>query len=318
MINVIIPVKNGEKTLEKCLEAISRQTIADELEIIVLDSCSTDKSVEIAVKYNARVINIPDGTFNHGLTRNMGVKYANDNLLYFTVQDAYLAEASQLEKMAAHFADKELQAVVGMQAISNDPDKNPARWFKRMSTPVTSYSHFPNGTFSKLCLKEQLSSFAYWDDVNAMYRRSALEAIPFIETDFAEDKFWAKDALQAGYKIAFDPSLVVYHYHHYDFKYAFKVEYILNYAYYKNWKIFPGLPPFIKPLVTLFYRIWKNRTISFSKKIYWSYHSVSGLTGSFLSNLVFIVIEKSFGDQGLNKTFHFFCARVPQGKIKKG
>jgi rhamnosyltransferase len=315
-LSVIIPVKNGESTLEKCLSAINKQTIP--AEIIVLDTCSTDKSVEIAIKHNARVINIPEGTFNHGLTRNIGVKHTSNELLYFTVQDAYLVEDKQLEKMAAHFQDVELQAVVGMQAIPNDPNKNPARWFKRISEPVTAYWHFRNGTFSKLSLKEQLQSFASWDDVNAMYRRSALEAIPFIETDFAEDKFWAKDALQAGYKIAFDPSLVVYHYHHYDFKYAFKVEYILNYAYYKNWKIFPALPPFIKPLLALFYKIWKNRTISFSKKMYWTFHSLSGSAGSLLADLTFIVIGKFFGEKALRRSFNFFCKAVPQGKVKEG
>lgn len=316
MISVIIPVKNGEKTLEKCLAAISRQTIADQIEIIILDSCSADNSLEIALKFKARVIDIPNGTFNHGLTRNLGIQYANGELVYFTVQDAYLAENNQLEKMAAHFTDEELQAVVGMQAVPNDSDKNPAKWFKRMTEPVTSYQHFPNGTFSRLSLKKQLSAIDRWDDVNAMYRRSALTAIPFIETSFAEDKIWARDALQAGYKIAFDPSLVVYHYHHNDFAYAFKVSYIVNYAYYSFWQVLPSFPSFVTPALTAVYRIWKNRTLAFRKKIYWTFHNLSGITGSFLSHLTFLAVGKFFGDKTLDKSFKLFCKEVPQGKIK--
>lgn len=317
MITVIIPVRNGEATLEKCLLALEKQTIAEQLEIIILDSCSTDKSVAIAIKHNAKVVSIANGTFNHGLTRNVGVQHSNGRLLYFTVQDAYLAENNQLEKMAAHFRDKELQAIVGMQAIPNDIDKNPARWFKRISVPVVTYYHYSPILFSGLSSKDKLTVVSVWDDVNAMYCKTAIEAIPFRETDFAEDKFWAIDALEAGYKIAFDPGLVVYHYHHNDFKYAFKVAYIINYNFYKYLKILPALPPFIKPLLTSLYRISKNEAISFVKKMYWSYHNLSGLTGHFLSHVTFIVIGKLFGDRALRQSFNFFCKAVPQGRVKQ-
>jgi rhamnosyltransferase len=316
-ISVVIPVKNGAATLVKCLDAIKKQTIADQLEIVVLDSMSTDNSREIAKSFGAKIFDIPNGTFNHGLTRNLGTQHTNGELVYFTVQDAYLAEENQLEKMAAHFSDTELQAVVGMQAVPNHSDKNPAKWFKRMTQPVTSYQHFPNGTFSRLSLKKQLSAIDRWDDVNAMYRRSALTAIPFIETSFAEDKIWARDALQAGYKIAFNPSLVVYHYHHYNFAYAFKVSYIVNYAYYTYWHVLPLFPSFVTPALTAGYRIWKNRTLAFKKKIYWSFHNLSGITGSFLSHLTFLAVGKFFGDKTLDKSFKLFCKEVPQGKIKE-
>ena len=317
MISVIIPIKNGEATLSRCLAAIKGQTIADNIEVIVLDSQSTDNSLQIAKSFGASIIKVKSDEFNHGLTRNLGTQQANGELLYYTVQDAYLAEKDQLEKMVAHFRDKELQAVVGMQATPHDKDKNPARWFKRITQPVTTCEHFPNETFSKLSLKKQLSAFNHWDDVNAMYRKSALLTIPFTKTNFAEDKIWARDALQAGYKIAFDPSLVVYHYHHYDFKYAFKVEFILNYAYYRFFKVLPVLPRFVIPVLTAGYRIWKNNTIAFKKKIYWTFHNLSGITGSFMSTLIFFILGKYFGARSLDKSFRLFCKEVPQGKMKK-
>ncbi|MEO6838770.1 MAG: glycosyltransferase family A protein, partial [Ginsengibacter sp.] len=135
MISVIIPVKNGAQTLEKCLIKIRSQTTRD-IEIIVLDSMSTDNSKEIALKYQAKVIEIPDGTFNHGLTRNLGVQHATGELIYLTVQDAWIADDDMLEKMSKHFEDTEVQSVTGMQATPHEKDKNPARWFKRYSEPV--------------------------------------------------------------------------------------------------------------------------------------------------------------------------------------
>jgi rhamnosyltransferase len=315
-ISVIIPVKNGAATLERCLAAIRKQTIAGAVEIIILDSDSTDGSMEIAENYDATIIRVPKGTFNHGTTRNEGVKYAKGDLLYFTVQDAYLAEQDQLEQMAAQFSDRDVQAVVGIQGVPAELNKNPARWFKRMSVPVTVFYRYSQPDFSKLSCTEKLSAAGKWDNVNAMYRKSALEQVPFIETDFAEDKFWAVTALEAGYKICFDPSLIVYHYHHYSFKYAFKVAYILNYNYYNFCKIIPSFPTFIDSMAIAFYRIWKNKMFSFNEKIYWTFHNALGETGNFVSHLVFIVVSKLFGRKLLDKTYVLFCDQTPQGRQK--
>lgn len=316
LLTVIIPVKNGEATLSKCLSSIYEQTIADKLEVIILDSASTDNSVKMAEGFGAKIIHINPKEFNHGLTRNLGAQYALGNLLFYTTQDAYLAEKNQLKKMAAHFNDKALQAVAGMQAVPNDVDKNPAGWFKRISNPVTAYYHFPDFGYSKLSNKQQFQYTDAWDDVNAMYRLSALKALPFEETQFAEDKLWARDALLAGYKIAFDPSLLVYHYHHRDFSYSFKVRYIVSYHYYKYFRVYPSLPPFFLPLLTSWYRIFRNEKISFGKKFYWSSHNLTSLAGDYLSHLIFLVIAKLFSERVLEKSIRYFCGQVPQGKLK--
>lgn len=314
-ISVVIPVKNGAATLVKCLNAFKQQTIAEQIEIIVLDSMSTDNSREIAKSFGAKIISIMLSDFNHGLTRNVGVDYAVGELLYFTVQDAYLAENNQLEKMAAHFNNLELQAVVGMQATPHDKDKNPARWFKRSSKPETVYRHFPDGNFGKMSLQEQFKHCS-WDNVNAMYKKSAVQKIPFKKTDFAEDWLWVKDALEAKMKVAFDPSLVVYHYHHRDFGYSFRVQYIINYHFLKQFNVYPVLPRFIMPVLTDFYRILKNDKISLKEKMYWSRHNFMGSSGVFLSHLIFLTIVRLFGKNGLAKSKNYFCTEIPQGKIK--
>lgn len=315
MVSVIIPVKNGEATLEKCLAAVKNQTIADGIEIIVLDSASSDNSAMIAKSFGAEVIEINPDEFNHGSTRNVGVKFATRELLYFTVQDAYVSEADQLQKMANHFKDISLQAVVGMQAIPHDKDKNPARWFKRFTKPETVFRHFPEGDFGQMPLKEQFKHCG-WDNVNAMYRKSALETIPFAKTNFAEDWLWVRDALAAKMKIAFDPSLVVYHYHHRDFSYSFKVQYILNYNFYKFFNVYPGIPAFIKPVLTDIYLVWKNRQINIKDKLYWSVHNLLGRSAVVLSHLTFLVFVKLLGNNALDRSLYYFCHIIPQGKIK--
>ena len=90
MISVVIPVKNGGKTLERCLDSLRNQINGRDLEIIILDSMSSDNSKEIGFSYGAIIIPIPNGTFNHGLTRNLGVQKSSGDLIYLTVQDAWL------------------------------------------------------------------------------------------------------------------------------------------------------------------------------------------------------------------------------------
>jgi len=53
---------------------------------------STDNSREIAESYGAEIIDIPNGTFNWAvfLQEIPGIQCAKGELIYFTVQDAYL------------------------------------------------------------------------------------------------------------------------------------------------------------------------------------------------------------------------------------
>ena len=204
-ISVIIPVKNGEDTLEACLKSIDEQTIRSQIDILILDSCSTDKSCEIAKRFGATIINIPPGTFSHGGTRNTGAQYAKGSLLYYTVQDAKLSSPDMLEKMASHFTDMDVQAVNGIQGVPSEPDKNPAAWFQRFSKPMPETRWFKDMSFSKLSPRQQLE-FCRWDNVNAMYRKNALLAIPFRPVNFAEDALWSLDALTNEYKLIRDSS----------------------------------------------------------------------------------------------------------------
>ena len=315
-VSVIIPVKNGSQTLRKCLDSIIGQSIAADVEIIILDSCSTDDSVSIAKQVDAKVITIPQGAFNHGDTRNLGVNHASGDLLFFTVQDAYLPDKDQLQKMVSHFDDVSVMAITGMQAVPHDRDKNPALWFKRFSKPSAVFKQILRSDFILLSDQEKYNLVVEWDDVHAMYRRAALRIVPFEKTDFAEDKLWARSALLKGMKIGFDPSLVVYHYHHSTFTYTFDLEYTVNYHIYKHFRIFPNWPVFFRTYLSNIYQLWKNNLLTVKEKIYWSMHNFARLSGYAVSTTLFIVIGKFLGNRNLDKSFRLFCNKVPQGKSK--
>ena len=315
-ISIIIPVKNGAATLVKCLKAIEDQQYNGKIETIVLDSSSTDESVAIASNYGAKVIDISPEEFNHGLTRNVGVKSATGDLVYFTVQDAWLAGVDNLQKMADQFNDKEVQSVTGMQAIPHDLNKNPALWFKRSGEPIAEvYQYNEKQPFSRLPPIQQ-KQICCWDNVNTMYSKSALLEQPFVRTSLSEDMIWAKQALEKGWKIIRDPSLVVYHYHHHTFRYSFRLNYSVAYEDRKIFGIKPTYPTVIIPFLRRLNTIRKNKNISTPSKPVWIFYNAGMYAAHTLSVAIFRGTLFFGGEKLLDKSLRFFCNAIPQGKQK--
>lgn len=311
-ITVIIPVRNGSLTLSRCLESILAQTISSKIEILILDSQSNDDSLNIAKKYKAKIFNIPVETFNHGLTRNLGANLSNSEFLYFTVQDAFIDDVNMLEKMLKHFDNASVNAVTGHQAVPIDKNTNPALWFNPVSSSKPEYRVYKKGEFNLLPNKIQLS-MCNWDNVVAMYRRTALISLPFRNTNFSEDCLWAKDALNEGMLIARDPSLVVYHYHHENFRYRFKVNFIISYIFFYNFHISTSPRFQLIHLMKRFWRIFRFSNLGLMSKTYWCYYNFVTSLADFLSQSIFMFLKLIGGRFFLERVFNYFTKIAPQG-----
>ncbi|MDC0969280.1 glycosyltransferase [Alphaproteobacteria bacterium] len=83
MISIIIRSLNEQKYISECLEAISRQEIDEDLEIILVDSGSTDFTVKIASNYGAKVVFISPQKFTFGRSLNLGANASCGDILVF-------------------------------------------------------------------------------------------------------------------------------------------------------------------------------------------------------------------------------------------
>lgn len=313
-VSVIIPVKNGAATLAACLQSIRAQSIAVH-EIIVLDSGSADDSIAIAASFGAKIIDIVPQEFNHGLTRNIGVAAATGALCFLTVQDARLADDTMLERMAAHFQDNEVMAVVGHQAVPHERDKNPALWFRRYSQPKVIVRKTSTKELNSLSPSQQKNIIA-WDNVIAMYRRTALLKLPFQKTNFAEDWIWSKDALLSGCTLVYDPSIVAYHYHHISFDYAYKVAFEVNFQMWQNFGFVPDRVNRFAQLLSIFYGLTFNANLNIKEKIYWMVYNLLAKAGEGISTLEFRLRLYLGGKTSLQNRYNQLCAIVPQGQQK--
>src|SRR5919206_4872067 len=85
---VAIPVLNGARYLREVLAAVRAQRVDREVELLIVDSGSTDGSLEIAEEHGARIHRIHKSEFSHGGTRNRMMAMARGEHVAFLTQDA--------------------------------------------------------------------------------------------------------------------------------------------------------------------------------------------------------------------------------------
>ena len=87
VVSVIIPTYNGEKTIGRAIKSVLNQTADCKFEILICDDCSTDKTVEIAMKYNCVILRKKNNSGGPNKGRNKGIKQARGNYIAFLDQD---------------------------------------------------------------------------------------------------------------------------------------------------------------------------------------------------------------------------------------
>jgi len=212
-ISVVIPVKNEAAGIAACLDGILSQTVPVQ-EILVIDSGSTDGTQEIVQRYDlARLLDIEPGDFNHGDTRNLGVRETSGELILFTVGDAHPVDDRWIERLRAGFVADDVVAVSGIQVVAQDPHNNPLEWYRPVSEPARSVHRFGSAAEFDAADAATKQSACVIDDVTSMYRRAFLEATPFRRVVYGEDMLICVDALRAGHALVRDPTACVFHYH---------------------------------------------------------------------------------------------------------
>lgn len=108
-LSIIIPVYNGEKFLDKCISSILNQTY-NNLEVILVDNCSSDKSLELCKYYESidnRVFVYQEKKAGASFARNCGISHATGDYITFVdsddfvVEDAYEILLGKMEKTKA-------------------------------------------------------------------------------------------------------------------------------------------------------------------------------------------------------------------------
>ncbi|HMA27246.1 MAG: glycosyltransferase family 2 protein [Solirubrobacterales bacterium] len=216
MISVIIPVRNGGEGLRRCLAAIEAQRVEGDVEIVVVDSSSTDGSAELARSSGALVHVIPVEEFNHGATRNLGAELASGETLVFTSQDAVALDDDWLAKLIAPLSDDRVAGVYGRQ-LPHPGATPPERYF-------LDFLYGPGARVQEAANPTELTmETTLFSDVNAAIPRAVFERFPFADDIImSEDQEWARRVLLAGQRVVYVPGAAVRHSHAYTLRSAFR------------------------------------------------------------------------------------------------
>ncbi len=215
-VSIIIPAKNEEENIGKCLEAIYGQETDYRFEVIVIDSGSLDQTMDIVKKYSpVQLVEIQPGEFGHGKTRNLGAKDSKGDYIVFLNADAIPVDKNWLNPLIAPLIK----------------DKKTAGVYSRHIPKEGCYLYMVRDIQKtmpgKSIVRTQTRPFDFmiFSTVSCAIPRDIWRKYPFKDAIIiAEDQEWAGRVLGQGLKIVYEPASRVYHSHNYTPRQLFEIK----------------------------------------------------------------------------------------------
>jgi O-antigen biosynthesis protein len=211
-ISVIIPTRNVGPEFGFLLRKLRVQKAIEQIEIIVVDSGSSDDTVEVADSAGALVVRIPSESFTHSYSRNCGAARATGDYLLFIVQDALPLTDRWLWELARVL---ETSNVVGV-SCAEYPREDSDLFYQLLI-----WNHYRSLRLDRDRIMQWDSSCTSCDGLRAnaqlsgisfLIRRDAFEKYRYAG-DYAEDLELGIRLIRDGHKIAFLYSTRVLHSH---------------------------------------------------------------------------------------------------------
>jgi glycosyltransferase involved in cell wall biosynthesis len=211
-VSVVIPTKNAGDDLRPLLKMINNQLGFKEIEIILVDSGSTDSTVAIGREHGAKIVEIPSASFTHSYSRNIGAEHASGDYILFTVQDSLIPSDNFLVNLFFVLKNHNVVAV----SCAEFPRKSADLFYKICCRNHYKFLGVDKGdrifsvpdvqNFETLRKNGQLSDIACFinRDFFLKYR---------YRYDYAEDLDLGVRLIKDGHKIAFLSSLKMIHSH---------------------------------------------------------------------------------------------------------
>lgn len=197
LVSIIIRCYNEEEHIGRLLTGIFEQSVK-KIEVIVVDSGSTDQTLSIASSFPITIHNIKSEEFSFGRALNTGCAAAKGKFLVFASAHVYPTHRHWLEYLLVPFCDSHVALTYGKQRGNGHTKYSEhqifAKWFPERSVPV------------------QRSPFC--NNANAAIRRCLWKQIPYNEDlTGLEDLDWAKRVIQLGYYLTYVAEAEVIHVH---------------------------------------------------------------------------------------------------------
>lgn len=197
-VSIVIRTYNEEKFLPELLEAIEAQECPFQFEVVIVDSGSTDKTLDIVSRSETNLVHIKKSDFSFGRSLNYGCKAATGEILVFISAHCIPTDNHWLKNLVSPFEDPKVALCYGRQ-VGNEISK--------FSENQVFAKYFPEDE-----TKQQGGFFC--NNANSAIRKGLWELRQFDEElTGLEDMDWAKHQYKNGFKIQYVASANIYHIH---------------------------------------------------------------------------------------------------------
>ncbi len=197
-VSIIVRAFNEEEHLGRLSEGIYFQKFDFPIEVILVDSGSTDRTLEVASAFPVKIIHIAPEEFSFGRSLNFGLAAAQGDFCAIVSAHCYPVDQHWLADLVAPFADERTALVYGRQRGGETTKYSEEQIFA---------SWFPSES-----VEDYQVSFC--NNANSAIRRAVWKSHPFDEElPGLEDIDWARRVRREGYRISYQATAGVYHVH---------------------------------------------------------------------------------------------------------
>ncbi len=211
-ISVVLPVRNGGEQFAHLARHLAALRERLGVEVLVIDSGSSDGTPELAERSGFRVQRIAPEEFGHGRTRNVGVRLATGDVVCFITHDVLPCTPDWPLRFAEALADPTVAGVYGRQVPRDATTME--MFFVAMNYPETPlrFDPRPGGHHPRP------GRVVFSNAFSAVRREVALRYPLPDHAPYCEDQLWAHRVLAAGYALRYEPAAEALHAHSYGFR----------------------------------------------------------------------------------------------------
>jgi rhamnosyltransferase len=215
MISIIILTKNPGSRIQEVLASVFKQNIDDAFEVVIIDSGTTDGSLDIIQRFDVRLATIKPADFGHGRTRNYAVTLSRGEYIVMLVQDAVPADENWLFELIKPLRGNNNMAGVYSRHV-------PYTNAKIMEKSFISFK-YPDTANTRKKKDNPTIKDVFFSNVSSAMRKDLLTRFKFNENlIMSEDQQWAKEVIENGYNIVYNPKSIVNHSHNYSLRTVFR------------------------------------------------------------------------------------------------
>ena len=206
-VSILLVMKNERHNIERSFDTITGQDYGGPVEIVYIDSGSTDGTIEFMRERGIEPHVIPPEEFHHGRTRNLAASMAKHEILVLLSGDAIPASDQWLKHLAAPFEDPLVGGVYGKQLPS--AGVGPLRSFglEYLYPEQPEVRELPPGARGSLRIVRS-------SNANSAIRTEVWRRFKFHENVIvAEDHWVCYNLLKHGLKMVYEPKAAVFHGH---------------------------------------------------------------------------------------------------------